>query len=40
MFALIRVGGKQYRVENGAQLLVDRLGWSKKGARLEGESRF
>ena len=25
MFAIIRVGGKQYRVENGTQLLVDRL---------------
>lgn len=25
MFALIRVSGKQYRVEDGAQLLVDRL---------------
>ena len=25
MFAIIRVGGKQYRVENGTQILVDRL---------------
>ena len=25
MFALIRVGGKQYRVQDGAELLVDRL---------------
>ena len=25
MFAIIRVGGKQYRVENGTQVLVDRL---------------
>ncbi len=25
MFALIRVGGKQYRVQDGTELLVDRL---------------
>ena len=25
MFAIIRVGGKQYRVQDGTQLLVDRL---------------
>ena len=35
MFALIRVGGKQYRVENGAQILVDRLAVD-EGAAVEG----
>lgn len=35
MFALIRVGGKQYRVEPGAQLLVDRLA-VEEGAAFEG----
>ncbi len=32
MFAIIRVGGKQYRVENGTQLLVDRLHVEEKSA--------
>ena len=35
MFAIIRVGGKQYRVENGTQLLVDRL-HVEEGAPVEG----
>ncbi len=35
MFALIRVSGKQYRVEDGAQLLVDRLA-AEEGAAFEG----
>jgi large subunit ribosomal protein L21 len=35
MFALIRVGGKQYRVENGTQLLVDRLS-VEEGQAFEG----
>lgn len=35
MFALIRLGGKQYRVENGAQILVDRLAVD-EGAAVEG----
>ncbi len=35
MFALIRVSGKQYRVEDGAQLLVDRLA-VEEGAAFEG----
>ncbi|HEX8550110.1 MAG TPA: 50S ribosomal protein L21 [Abditibacteriaceae bacterium] len=35
MFALIRVGGKQYRVENGAEILVDRLA-ADAGASVEG----
>ena len=35
MFALIRVSGKQYRVEDGAQLLVDRLA-ADEGAAFEG----
>ena len=32
MFAIIRVGGKQYRVENGTQVLVDRLAVEEGGA--------
>ena len=35
MFAIIRVGGKQYRVENGTQLLVDRLQFD-EGTAFEG----
>ena len=35
MFAIIRVGGKQYRVESGTQLLVDRLHFD-EGAAFEG----
>ncbi len=35
MFAIIRVGGKQYRVENGTQLLVDRL-HVEEGSAVEG----
>ncbi len=35
MFALIRVSGKQYRVENGSQLLVDRLA-VEEGQAFEG----
>ncbi len=35
MFALIRVSGKQYRVEDGAQLLVDRLA-AEEGAAFDG----
>ena len=35
MFALIRVGGKQYRVESGAEILVDRLA-ADEGASVEG----
>lgn len=35
MFALIRVSGKQYRVENGAEILVDRLAVD-EGAAVEG----
>ena len=35
MFALIRVGGKQYRVQDGAELLVDRLA-AEAGAEVEG----
>ena len=35
MFALIRVSGKQYRVEDGAQLLVDRLA-VEEGTAFEG----
>ena len=32
MFALIRVSGRQYRVENGAEILVDRLAVDEGGA--------
>jgi large subunit ribosomal protein L21 len=32
MFALIRVSGRQYRVENGAEILVDRLAVEEGGA--------
>ena len=35
MFAIIRVGGKQYRVENGTQVLVDRL-HVEEGSTIEG----
>lgn len=35
MFAIIRVGGKQYKVENGTQVLVDRL-HVEEGAPVEG----
>ena len=35
MFAIIRVGGKQYRVENGTQILVDRL-HVEEGSAVEG----
>ncbi len=35
MFAIIRVGGKQYKVENGQQVLVDRLHLD-EGAAVEG----
>jgi large subunit ribosomal protein L21 len=35
MFAIIRVSGKQYKVENGQQLLVDRLPLD-EGAAVEG----
>jgi large subunit ribosomal protein L21 len=35
MFALIRVSGKQYRVENGTQVLVDRLS-VEEGQAFEG----
>jgi large subunit ribosomal protein L21 len=35
MFALIRVGGKQYRVQSGSELLVDRLA-TEEGAAFEG----
>lgn len=34
MFAIIRVAGKQYRVENGAQLVVDRVA-GEPGAAIE-----
>ncbi len=35
MFALIRVGGKQYRVSSGQELLVDRLS-AEEGTAFEG----
>ena len=35
MFAIIRVGGKQYRVQDGTQLLVDRLA-SDEGTAFSG----
>lgn len=35
MFAIIRVGGKQYRVQDGTQVLVDRLA-TDEGAAFEG----
>ena len=35
MFALIRVGGKQYRVSDGQELLVDRLS-AEEGTAFEG----
>lgn len=35
MFAIIRVSGKQYRVETGTQVLVDQLD-SEVGATVEG----
>ncbi|HEX8466098.1 MAG TPA: 50S ribosomal protein L21 [Abditibacterium sp.] len=35
MFAIIRVGGKQYRVQDGTQVLVDRLE-TEEGAAFEG----
>lgn len=35
MFAIIRVGGKQYRVEDGTQVLVDRLHFD-EGTAYEG----
>ena len=37
MFAIIKVGGKQYRVENGTQVLVDRLHID-EGTAFEGAS--
>lgn len=35
MFAIIRVGGKQYRVQDGARVLVDRL-HVEEGSQFEG----
>ena len=35
MFALVRISGKQYRVQNGAELLVDRLA-VEEGSAFEG----
>ena len=35
MFALIRVGGKQFRVQDGQELLVDRLHFD-EGSAFEG----
>ena len=35
MFAVIRVNGKQYRVENGSQILVDQLS-AEPGSSFEG----
>ena len=35
MFAIIRVGGKQYRVQDGTQVLVDRLS-TDEGTAFEG----
>ena len=35
MFAIIRVGGKQYKVENGTSVLVDRLN-VEEGAAVSG----
>ena len=35
MFAVIRVNGKQYRVESGSQILVDQLS-AEPGTSLEG----
>jgi len=35
MFAIIRVSGKQYRVETGTQVLVDQLD-AQEGAHIEG----
>ncbi len=35
MFAIIRVGGKQYRVQDGTQVLVDQLA-TDEGAAFEG----
>lgn len=35
MFAVIRVNGKQYRVENGSQILVDQLS-AEPGTAFEG----
>jgi large subunit ribosomal protein L21 len=34
MYAIVRVGGKQYRVEEGQELLVDRL-HSDQGSKVE-----
>jgi large subunit ribosomal protein L21 len=34
MYAIVRVGGKQYRVEEGQQLLVDRL-HQDEGSKVE-----
>ena len=35
MFALIRVGGKQFRVQDGTELVVDRLAFD-EGAAFDG----
>jgi large subunit ribosomal protein L21 len=34
MYAIVRVGGKQYRVEEGQQLLVDRMS-ADEGSKVE-----
>lgn len=34
MFAIVKVGGKQYRVEEGREIVVDRLG-AAQGATVE-----